>query len=118
MKAGRYGKSPFKNPAVPAKNPVAPTPTPSAAKTSGPMQHTEASNAALNPPTESIVTESFGGLSLEGAPRKDTWTSPPCSALNLRSSFLFQAFENRTVIGWLTGPAGLNQALKRSGQGP
>jgi hypothetical protein len=67
MKAGRYGKSPFKNQAVPAKNPVAPTPAPSAAKTSGPMQHTEASNAALNPPTESIVTELFGGLGLEGA---------------------------------------------------
>ncbi|BFU92477.1 MAG: hypothetical protein NTAFB01_36640 [Nitrospira sp.] len=65
MKAGRYGKSPFKTPAVPAKNPVAPTPTPSAAKARGPMQQTEASNAALKPPTERIVTGSLGDLDLE-----------------------------------------------------
>jgi len=65
MKAGRNGKSPFRNPAVLAKKPVAPTPTPSAAKTSGPMQHTEASNAALNPPIENIVTKPLGGFDLE-----------------------------------------------------
>lgn len=65
MKAGRYGRSPFKTPAVPAKKPVAPTPTPSAAKITGPMQQTEASNAALNPPIESIVTELFDGVASE-----------------------------------------------------
>jgi hypothetical protein len=56
MKAGRYGKSPFKTPTVLAKNPVAPTPTPITAKTSGPMQQIEAISAALNALTESIVT--------------------------------------------------------------
>lgn len=69
MKADRYGKSPFKTPTVSAKKPVAPTPTPSAARTSGPMQHTEASNAALNPPTENIVTGLLDGLGLEASSR-------------------------------------------------
>lgn len=65
MKAGRNGKSPFKTPAAPAHNPVAPTPTPNATKTIGPMQHREATSAAINPPIENIVTGRLGGVDLE-----------------------------------------------------
>ena len=44
------------NPAVPASNPVPPIPTPRATNTSGPMQHTDAKNAATRPPVEVAVT--------------------------------------------------------------
>ena len=120
MKVGRYGKSPFNHSGRAGQESRGPDPHAERREDQRPYaahKKPATPRSILHQPR--VLSSNLSVvLAWKELPRTDTCTSPPCSALNLRSPSLFQAFENRTVIRRLTCPAGPNQALKRSGPRP